>query len=128
MGEILQAALLRSLKLQYVCSQICLEVGLSAQSRMPGPFSMFWNFLDLSRPGGQRTGTSMRTINTFKQGHAFLIKWLQKQGEPMGGGPLDQPIKGTSVMNQRKKKRKKELGKGGEKKKTERKGHEWQLI
>lgn len=47
----------------------------------------------------------------------------------MGGGPLDQPTKGTSVMNRRKKKRKKELGKGGEeKKKIERKGHEWQLI
>lgn len=47
----------------------------------------------------------------------------------MGGGPLDQPTKGTSVMNRRKKKRKKELGKGGEeKKKFERKGHEWQLI
>ena len=46
----------------------------------------------------------------------------------MGGGPLDQPTKGTSVMNQRKKKRKKELGKGGEEKKIERKGHEWQLI
>lgn len=30
-------------------------------------------------------------------------------------------------MNRRKKKKKKELGKGGEKK-TERKGHEWQLI
>ena len=38
MGEILQAALLWSLKLQYVCSQICLEVGLSTQCRMPSPF------------------------------------------------------------------------------------------
>lgn len=45
-----------------------------------------------------------------------------------GRGLLDQPIKGTSVMNQRKKKRKKELGKGGREKKIERKGHEWQLI
>lgn len=71
MGEILQAALLWPLKLQYVCSQICLEVGLSGQSRMLSPFSMFWNFLDFSRPGGQKTGTSMRTINTFKQGMHF---------------------------------------------------------
>lgn len=55
----------------------------------------------------------MRTINTFKQGHAFLIKCLQKHSEPMGGEgrggegglSLDQPMKGTSVMNQRKKKR-----------------------
>lgn len=57
MGEILQAALLRSLKVQYVFSQICLEVGLSAQCPF---FSMFWNFLDLSRPGGQKTGTSIK--------------------------------------------------------------------
>lgn len=126
MGEILQATLLCSVKLQYVCSQICLEVELSAQSRMLGPFFMFWYFLDVSRPGGQKTGTSVKTINTFKQGHAFLIKWLQKQAN--GTGLLDQPIKGTSVMNQRKKKRTKGLGKEGEKKKLKEKGHEWQLI
>lgn len=89
-------------------------------------FSMFWNFLDFSRPAGQRTGMSMRTINTFKQGHAFLIKWLQKQAN--GRGLLDQPIKGTLVMNQRKKKRTKELGKGGQRRKLKEKGHEWQLI
>lgn len=81
-------------------------------------FSRFWNFLDFSRPVGQKTGTSMSTINTFKQGRAFLIKFLQELREAMEGegGLLDQAIKGTSVMNQRKKKTKKELGKGGEKK------------
>lgn len=93
---------------------------------------MFWNFLEISQPGGQKTETSMWTINTFKQGHAFLIKWLQKQSEPMGGldwegggggvgGAPDQPIKGTSVMNKREKRRKKELGKGGEGEKKKRK-------
>lgn len=127
MGEILQAAFLWSVKLQYVCSLICLEVGLWAQSCKPHAFSMFWNFWDFRRPGGQKTGTSMTTINTFKQGHEFLIKRLQKQAG--GRRLLDQPIKGTSVMNQRKKKRTKEVGKGGPRRKSnERKGHEWQLI
>lgn len=57
----------------------------------PVPFSVFWNFLDFSRPARQKTGTSMRTINTFKRGHAFLIKWFQKQGEPRGGGCFINP-------------------------------------
>jgi len=39
----------------------------------------------------------------------------------MGGGLLDQPIKGTSVMNQRKRKRKKESGKRGREKKLKEK-------
>lgn len=34
-----------------------------------------------------------------------------------GWGVPDQPIKGTSVMNKREKRRKKELGKGGREKK-----------
>lgn len=79
----------------------------------------------------------MSATNTVKQGHAFLIKCLREWSEPMVAGGrggegrlLDQPIKGTSVITRRKKKggRKKESGKGGAKKKCERKGHEWQLI
>lgn len=130
MAEILQAVLLWSLKLQYVCSQIFLEVGLSAQCWVPQLFSMFWNFLDFSRPWGQKTGMSMSAINTFKQGHAFLIKCLQKWSKPVGGVGvlLDQAIKGISVMNHRKKRGRKNWAKGEREKKNERKGHEWQLI
>lgn len=79
----------------------------------------------------------MSAINTFKQGHAFLIKCLQKQSEQreeeeeeaawsshkgnLSYEPLNEKESGRG--------KKKELGKGGKRKKnTERKGHEWQLI
>ena len=73
----------------------------------------------------------MRTINPFKQGHAFLIKWprMLREGDKWGGRLSDQPIKGTSVMNQEKE-RKREKERNGERgeKTIESKGHEWQLI
>ena len=95
---------------------------------MPGPFSMFWNFLDFSKPGEQKIAMSMRTINTFKQRHAFLIKWLQKQSKPMGGGPAWSTHKGNLSYEPEKEKEEERIGQRGREKKIERKGHEWQLI
>lgn len=60
----------------------------------------------------------MRTINTFKQGHAFLIKCLQKHSEPMGGEGRGGRVVAWSTHEgnlsyepEEEKKRNKELGK-----------------
>lgn len=82
----------------------------------------------------RRTKDWRRTINTFKQGHAFLIKCLQKQSEQREEeGAAWSSHKGNlsyEPLNEKESGRgKKRIGqRGTEKKNTERKGHEWQLI